>query len=170
MAFPPMLALGCPCRWSNASLPCSISAVIANWLIKKERADSESRLKSATSDLADAVDQEIESTMRTMRSIATLDNLKSGDLRTFHAQLNAIQKSQPTWVTIRLHSRDRKLLLSSVHPYGEALMPVVESESLVRLFTRKSYSRGYPAHCARSKFSGPSRFRSAHSCLFQGSG
>jgi signal transduction histidine kinase len=119
-----------------------LSAVIANWLIKKERADSESRLKSATSELADAVDQEIESTMRTLRSIATLDSLKSGDLRAFHAQLIAIQKSQPSWVTIRLHSRDRKLLLSSVHPYGEALMPVVESGSLVRLFTTGSPTVG----------------------------
>ncbi len=118
-----------------AMIPFFIFAgILVSWLVNNERVDSEQQLSRSARDLAISLDRELESTIKTLQAIAANDELKRKDMRAFHHEMLDILKTQPNWLTIVLHSRDLKLILSALKPFEERMSLPVEPKSLEELF------------------------------------
>ncbi|HEX2344510.1 MAG TPA: ATP-binding protein [Vicinamibacterales bacterium] len=98
------------------------------------RAASERRLVESARVDAAALDREFAGAISILEALATSPTLDRNDLEAFHAEGRRVQETQPGWYTILLLSRDGRQLVSTRRPWGATLLPVVEPDSLRRLF------------------------------------
>lgn len=110
------------------------SILLVTRLVANERAAAERSIHRASSELATALDREIETTFRVLGSIASSPNLAARDLQAFHGEIRAILATQPNWSSILLHAPDGDFVLSALRPFGEKLERPIDSESLERVF------------------------------------
>ncbi len=115
-----------PLRWhfvvlvSAAMLPLVIFAsMMVSKLAHSQRLASERRLMYETQELAAAVDREVESIVRTLEALAVSDQLRRGQLRSFHDELVLVKQTQPNWATIQLHSEQGELLITAIREFDE---------------------------------------------------
>jgi signal transduction histidine kinase len=111
------------------------SAFMVDRLVRLERQASERHLRREAQKLRLSVDQEFSSIIRTLQALATSQDFERHDLKSFHQDLQRIQKSQPSWLAILVHDTQGKLLISSIREYGEVLMTPPEPESLREVTT-----------------------------------
>ncbi|MGE0526149.1 MAG: response regulator [Bdellovibrionales bacterium] len=138
------------------------SVLMVNWLAGGERAKEELRLARATRTLALVTDQEIEGTIRTVQTLAESTALRRGDLRTFHAMLKRVLRTQPYWITVLVHTPDGTPVLNATRKLGAPLSPAVENESLKLVFrsgqpTIGAIARGQPQKPRLGRFAFPIR-------------
>jgi hypothetical protein len=118
-----------------AMLPFFIfSALFVYQLVGYERETRERQLRTTSLSLATSVDQEIESSLRTLDALSASLNFKNRTLSDVHADLERIHKSQPTWLTLLLHSPEGKTLLNSRVSFKETLVSAAEPTTLLKLF------------------------------------
>jgi hypothetical protein len=107
------------------------------WIGDYERGAMERRLQRAASELAVAVDNEAEVSVRILRVLARSKELEKDDLEGLHAELQSVLKDQRTWDTILLHETAERPTLSAIRPFGTSLEPSPDVESLERAFSSK---------------------------------
>lgn len=135
---------------------------MVSWLVSYERSASERYLIRSTKELAAAVDQEIEATIRTLKAIAVSDSLLHRDLKSFHAELRKILQTQPSWLTVLVQSPTGETLINGGREYEQKLGPPAEPVSLKQLFAVKkpvigTIARGNPASHLTGRLAFPVR-------------
>lgn len=106
---------------------------VVSKLSSQEQAASERRILLAARNLAEAVDQELAGTTRTLQALASLNQLNQGDLKTFYDQAKRVTATQATWVSVILLSPQGQQLVNTKQPFGKQLPTVVEPGSLQRV-------------------------------------
>lgn len=110
------------------------AAIMVTWLSANERAASERRLARASQELASSLDQEIDSSIRILRTLAVSPSLQERNFRKFHAEAKEVLKTQPGWITILVHTENGKTLLNASRTFSARLPPPADPESLRELF------------------------------------
>lgn len=111
------------------------STTILDRLLYLEREASERFLQKTADELALAFDQEVSATKRTLIALAESDELRKGDLKTFHETIQRTLKTQVSWATVLLHDKNAKWLMSARAPYGVDLGPAPEPASIRAVVT-----------------------------------
>jgi signal transduction histidine kinase len=106
------------------------STVVVNNFLEAKKEANQRLLQKAADELALAFDREITSTVRTLEALTHVQSLRTNDIKTLHATLARILKTQPTWATILLHDKNIKWLLSARQDFGVDLGKVPEPESI----------------------------------------
>src|SRR5688572_24854764 len=99
----------------------------------EEQEATERRTVLAARTLAETVEQETSSTVRTLEALAESEQLDQGNLKAFHTEIQRVLKTQRTWLTIILVSPDGQQLVNAKHPFGKPLPSVNERGSLLRV-------------------------------------
>ncbi len=106
------------------------STLMVNRLVKNEQTASELRLLTSAQEMAFALDQEVETTTRTLQAIAVSESLNTQDLRLVYQDLRKILKTQPGWISISIQSPEGEKLLSTTEPSAMKAFNPIESGSL----------------------------------------
>ena len=106
------------------------SGTMVNRLVQSSRESGERLLIKTSDELAFAMDQEVVASIRTLESLSMASSLFERDLKTFHAVMKRVLKTQPSWATLLLHNNKKERLLNAIKPYGTKLAAVPEPESL----------------------------------------
>ncbi len=118
-----------------AMLPFFIfSAFMVQKMTRYERAFSERKLQTAAFELSGTLDQEFESTIRTLNALAASEDLRGHHFKRFYDTLLKIQRTQSNWKAILVHTPDLKPVLRSNRPFHEKLVGPAEPQSLNDLF------------------------------------
>src|ERR1051325_9272517 len=80
-----------------------------------------------------ALDSELESSIGTLRALATSSNLDGDDLRPFYEEAARVLKSQSDWLTIILIDINGNQILNLQRPFGSPLPHVAEQQSFDRV-------------------------------------
>ena len=127
----------------GAMLPGALLTGILVWrAYSNNRALGERRLLEAARVDAAALDREFASVISTLQVLATSPALDRNDFEAIYFEGRRVQETQPGWFTIMLTSADGKPLVSTRLAQGEALLPVVEPDSLQRLIATRQPTVG----------------------------
>jgi len=113
-------------------LPITLFAVgIVRKLSVEEREATERRTLIAARTLAEAVERETFSSIRTLQALAKSEELDQRDYESFYLEVRRVLSTQP-WLTVTLVTPDGQPILNAKRPYGIELPPPNEPESLQR--------------------------------------
>jgi PAS domain S-box-containing protein len=122
----------------GALLPLVVfAAVVVYRLAESERAANDRRLLRSAQDLSHVLDRELQSTIRTLSTIAESEKLDGEDLRAFHAESKRVLKTQPAWRDLILLTPDGQQVSNTHMEWGAPLPTVLEVDSLRRVVERK---------------------------------
>ncbi|MEP1074205.1 ATP-binding protein [Leptolyngbya sp. PL-A3] len=124
---------------AGSLLPVALFAVvIVQKLSIEEQEATERRTVLAARTLAETVEQETSSTVRTLQALAESERLEQDDLKGFHTEIRRVLKTQPTWMTIVLVAPNGQQLVNARQPFGKPLPSINERGSFWRVVqTRK---------------------------------
>jgi hypothetical protein len=97
-----------------------------------ERAQLTQRMEKVVSDLADAVDRELDRRIAMLQTLATSPALTYGDLESFHAQARAALGTRDARVFL-VDPTSHRQLLNTRRPYGEELPNHGSPETIARV-------------------------------------
>ena len=122
------------------------------WIVlevhREDRARAERALTETARALGLAMEREVAAMVAALESLATSTHLDTGNLKAFHAQAAALQKTQQEWTTIVLGEPSGATLLDVRHPPGTKLPPIALDTAEVQsmLGTRRPMvSDSFPA-------------------------
>jgi signal transduction histidine kinase len=118
----------------GALLPGTLLTGILVWrAFENNHAASERRLLDSARVDAAALDREFAGTISILEGLATSPALDRGDLEAFYAEGTRIHATQPRWYAVMLLALDGTALVSTRRPWGTALLPSAEPDSLERV-------------------------------------
>lgn len=103
----------------------------------EEQEATERRTVLAARTLAETVERETSSTVRTLQALAESEELDQGNLEAFHTEIKRVLKTQSTWLTIILVAPNGQQLVNARQPFGQPLPSVNERGSLLRVIQTK---------------------------------
>ncbi len=112
-----------------AMAACGVAVVFA---YSHERAHSEDHLLRTPQALAETVDRELNSILRTLQVLATSPSLRQGDLQGFWQQASKAVTDEGMWVV--LTRRDGQQLVNTLRPFGTPLPHHPLQETVDRVF------------------------------------
>jgi signal transduction histidine kinase/ActR/RegA family two-component response regulator len=119
---------------AGSLLPVVLFAVtIVYKLSQQEQVTSERRALLAARNLAVTVEREIASTSRTLKALATSEQLDQDNIKSFYSQARRVAETQPTWLTAILLSPEGRQLVNTKRPFDEKLPTAIELDSLQQL-------------------------------------
>ena len=129
-----------PLRWylvgltAGVLLPTLVFVVaLLSLLSAREHAEAERRLAYRARVLGEMLDGEVLATQRALDALASSPSLDDPpDLAAFHTTARRVRATQPSWVEVILFDAERRPRVNTWFPWGDALPPVVESDSLAR--------------------------------------
>jgi PAS domain S-box-containing protein len=145
---PPRRALAL--RWhlvllvAGALLPLVVfAAVVVYRLADSERAAADRRLMRSAQQVSDALDREIQATIRTLSALAESHALDGPDLQPFYVEARRVVPTQPAWLTLILLRPDGQQVVNTNVEWGTPLPTAVEPESFRRVVEEKRPAVGY---------------------------
>lgn len=119
---------------AGAILPLAVfSIAIVYQLGLAHRDASEQRFTQAATDLASAIDAELNGSIRALTGMAEAGSIRRGDLQTFRTHAERMVQSHPLWDAILVLTPDGQQVLNTSIPAGEPLPAVNETESFQRI-------------------------------------
>jgi PAS domain S-box-containing protein len=126
-------------RWSVLALtgltliPLALVASFVVWRAHRdERADLDQSLLEQARALAVAVDREVDISIAALESLATADELDSGNLSVFYEQARRAKEIHPGWLSVVLADPSGRQLLNLLRPPGTPLPHLADTEAFRR--------------------------------------
>jgi PAS domain S-box-containing protein len=122
----------------GALLPLVVfAAVVVYRLADSERAAADRRLMRSAQQVSEALDREIQGTVRTLSALAESRTLDGPDLQPFYVEARRVLPTQPAWLTLILLRPDGQQVVNTNMEWGTPLPIVLEAESLRRVVESK---------------------------------
>jgi signal transduction histidine kinase len=109
---------------------------------EQQRVQAERAGLEVTRALATAVDAELRRSVAALQAMSASPSLDTSDLERFHEQMRRVHADRPYWVTVTLADPQGLQLANATQPFGEALPPVADPESLQRVVRSRRPSVG----------------------------
>jgi signal transduction histidine kinase/ActR/RegA family two-component response regulator len=109
-----------------------VGAILVSRVIRDNRFEAERRLLEAARAGAAVVDAELQGTIRALQGLAESDRLVNPQLAEFRQQAERVMATQPTWAAVSLTSLDRRQIVNTGRPIGEALPQITDLDSFDR--------------------------------------
>jgi PAS domain S-box-containing protein len=122
----------------GALLPLVVfAALVVYRLADSERAAADRRLVRSAQQVSDALDREIQGTVRTLSALAESRALDGPDLQPFYVEARRVVPTQPAWLTLILLRPDGQQVVNTNVEWGTPLPIVLEPESFHRVVESK---------------------------------
>ena len=115
----------------------ALSAVLTVRVVRDAREAVRRQLLEAARAQAAIVDSELLGTIRALRTLAEDDALSSEDLDAFREEAGRVQRTQPAWTDIVLHTSNGVAISNVAKSFGAVIPPVVDADSLSRIVTSR---------------------------------
>ncbi len=123
---------------TGALLPLVLfAAVIVYRLADSEREAADHRLMRSAQQVSDALDREIQSTVRALSVLAESEELDAPDLERFYDKAKRVVPTQPAWLTLILLRPDGQQVVNTNMEWGAPLPTVLDADSLGRAVETK---------------------------------
>ena len=128
---------------AGALLPLVVfAAVVVYRLADSERAAADRRLMRSAQQVSDALDQEIQGTVRTLSALAGSHSLDGPDPEPFYVEAKRVLTTQPAWLTLILLRPDGQQVVNTNMEWGTPLPTVLEADSFRRAVETKQPAVG----------------------------
>jgi hypothetical protein len=111
----------------------ALSAVLTLRVIRDGREAVRRQLLDAARADATIVDSELLGTIRALRTLAESETLRTGDLDTFRDEAGRVQKTQPSWSDVVLHTPNGAAVANVAKSFGGVVPSLLEGDSLVQI-------------------------------------
>jgi len=114
-------------------VPMLLAAGLAIWWAHQdERRDREQALLYHARSLTVAVDREVETSIASLKGLATSNDLDSADLRAFYEQAGLAREAYRRWLSVALVDASGRQMLNLLRPLGSPLPSVAGLETFQR--------------------------------------
>ena len=122
----------------GAMLPLVVfAAVVVYRLADSEREAADRRLLRSAQQVSDALDREIQATVRALTALAESERLDAPDLQPFYVEAKRVVPTQPAWLMVILLRPDGQQVVNTSMEWGTSLPTVLDVDSLRRAVETK---------------------------------
>src|SRR5258708_6709482 len=111
----------------------ALTAVLAQRVVRDGRDAVRRQLVEAARAEASIVDTELLGTIRALRALAESETLRSDDLDDFREQARRVQKTQPSWYDVVLHTPKGLAITNVAKSFGAVVPSVLDHQSLAQI-------------------------------------
>ncbi|HEX6182363.1 MAG TPA: ATP-binding protein [Pyrinomonadaceae bacterium] len=123
---------------AGALLPMVVfAAVVVYRHADSERAAADRRLMRSAQQVSDALDREIQATVRALTALAESERLDAPDLQPFYVEAKRVVPTQPAWLMVILLRPDGQQVVNTNMEWGTPLPTVLDADSLRRAVETK---------------------------------